>query len=284
MAENDTTGIVAFARSVRDGWDRHNGAQMSGGVAFFFALSAAPLLIVVASVAVFILGQQVASGQLASHLVPIIGEQATAALQDAVRAKLTTTRTGVLAIAAIAIGTIMGAAGAVGQLRTSLNVVLGRGESGSGLRSYASDWLTSIVAVFAIAAAGVILIASWVVSAGTEILPGGPLHGVVQVLISITLYYVLVVLGYWRLPAQNPPFRASLAGAGVATAIGALATLGMVIFLESGFAATIYGTAASFFMFLMWLWMVATGFIMGAETVLVVAERRQTHPTPETNG
>lgn len=272
MAEQESKGLGALVANVADGWDRHNGIQMSGSVAFFFALSAAPLLIVAAAASAFLLGREVTGGQLVNHLGPIIGVQATHGLQNAVKATLASTKNGVLAIILAVVGTVFGAAGAVVQLRTSLNVVLGRSDAGA-LRAAAGDWFTAVVAVFVIAGAGVVLLVSWVATAAAVILPGGPLQGPAQGLLTIAVYYALIALAYGRLPSHRPPWRASLVGSGVASLFAAVASGGIMIFLGTGFAATVYGEAASFFLFLMWLWFVAIGFIFGAETVRVLVER-----------
>jgi uncharacterized BrkB/YihY/UPF0761 family membrane protein len=273
-AQEQTTGVGALIADVFDGWDRHNGAQMSGSVAFFMALSAAPLLIVVAAASVLILGRQVVSGQLVTHLSPVIGLQATRGLQGAVRATIESTKNGTFAIIAAVVGTVFGAAGAVIQLRTSLNVILGR-DAVSALRAAANDWFTAVLAVFVIATAGVVMLTSWVATAAVEVLPGGPLQAPAQALITIALYYGLVTLAYLRLPARRLPRGASLIGSGIATLFAVVASVGIMVFLGTGFASTVYGTAASFFLFLMWLWLVATGFIIGAESARALAKRER---------
>jgi membrane protein len=267
VAEEQKTGLGALVANVAGGWDRHNGIQMSGSVAFFIALSIAPLIIVVAILSAFLLGRQVTSTLMVGHLAPIIGTQGTRSLQSAVRVTVESTSNGLLAIIIAVVGTVFGAGGAVVQMRTSLNVILGKDED-TALWAAARDWFTAIGAVLVIAVAGVIVIGSWAASGAVA---GAP-KTAVESLATIAVYLGLVTLAYRRLPSHRPPWRASLAGSGLATIVATGASVGMGIYLGSGFAASAYGSAASFFLFLMWLWITATGFIVGAETVRVLAD------------
>jgi membrane protein len=269
MAEEHKLGLAAFVADVGEGMDHHNGGQMSGSIAFFFALSIAPLIIVVAILGAALLGRQVTAGLMIGHLSPIIGAQGTRGLQSAVRVTVESTSNGLLAIITAVIGTVFGAGGAVVQMRTSLNVILGK-RADTALRGAARDWLTAVGAVVVIAIAGVVLIGSWAVSGAM----GGSAKTPAEVLATGAVYFFLLTLAYLRLPSRRPPLRASLIGSAVATLVAAGASVGMGIYLGSGFAASSYGTAASFFLFLMWLWITATGFIVGAETVRVLAEKR----------
>jgi membrane protein len=268
MAEDRRAGLGAFIAGVSGGWDQHNGIQMSGSIAFFIALSIAPLILVVAILSAALLGRQVTSSLMVGHLAPIIGAQGTRSLQSAVRVTVESTNNGLLAIITAVVGTLFGAGGAVVQMRTSLNVILGKQED-TALRAAARDWLTAIGAVLVIAVAGVIVIGSWAASGA---MTGAP-KTAAESLATIAVYFGLMTLAYNRLPSHRPPWRASLAGAGVATLVAAGASVGMGIYLGSGFAASAYGTAASFFLFLMWLWLSATGFIVGAETARMLGGR-----------
>lgn len=268
MTTERKPGLGGSIANVSGGWDRHNGIQMSGSVAFFIALSVAPLIIVVAILAAFVFGRQVTSALMISHLAPVIGGQGTRSLQSAVRVTVDSTNNGLVAIIIAVFGTLFGAGGAVVQMRTSLNVILGRDDD-TALRAAARDWAVAIAAVFVIAIAGVIVIGSWIATQAV----GGPVRTPAEAVATIAVYFGLMTLAYVGLPSHRPPWRASLVGAAIATLVAAGASVGMGIYLSTGFAASSYGTAASFFLFLMWLWIMATGFIIGAETVRVLGEQ-----------
>jgi membrane protein len=88
------------------------------------------------------------------------------------------------------------------------------------------------------------------------------------------VFFGLLVLGYRLLPSRRPPWATSALGAVLATVVAVLATAGMSIYLRTGFASSIFGAAASFFVFLMWMWFIAIGFIVGAEWIRVMVARR----------
>lgn len=267
MTDPKNPSLGAFIANVADGWDSHNGIQMSGSVAFFIALSVAPLIIVVAILAAVLFGRQVTSALMVGHLAPIIGGQGTRSLQSAVRVTVDSTSNGLVAIVIAVVGTLFGAGGAVVQMRTSLNVILGK-DHDTALRAAAGDWLVAILAVFVIAIAGVVVIGSWAVSGAA----GAPLRTPAETIATIAVYFGLMVLAYRGLPSRRPAWHASFVGSAVAALVAVAASVGMGIYLGTGFAASSYGTAASFFLFLMWLWLMATGFIIGAETVRALAE------------
>jgi uncharacterized BrkB/YihY/UPF0761 family membrane protein len=60
-------------------------------------------------------------------------------------------------------------------------------------------------------------------------------------------------------------------GAGL---IALAATTGAAVYLGMGFAANAYGAAASFFVLLLWLWLLGVGFVVGAEVTRAWEELR----------
>ena len=269
MAENDDARMGAAA-DVLDGWNGHNGIQLAGSLAFFGALSAAPLIVVGAVAASLLLGQKAASGDLVAQLTPIVGAGAAKGLQSAALAAMTPGR-GIAATVVAVVGTLFGAAGVVVQMRGSLDMILGRQDLGP-IRGALGDWLSATTAVFAIGVAAVVALTAWAAVASATLLTG-PLESLATGIATSAILFGLTGLGYRFLPSRRPAWPIALAGAGLAVAIAVAATLGMSVYVWTGLAASVYGAAASFFLLLMWLWFIGIGFILGAELVRVLVGR-----------
>jgi membrane protein len=262
----DSPGLIG---DVAAGWTDHNGIQMAGALAFFGALSAAPLIVVAVVAAGILLGREVASGQVVAQLTPVIGEGAAKALQSAAMIALSPKQGLIAAIVAI-VGTLFGAAGVVIQMRTSLDMVLGREDLGA-IRSAIADWGSAITAVFTIGVAAVLALTAWSVATSLAVVAGGAPGTLAVGVTTSVVFFALLTLGYRLLPSRRPPWRSGAVGAGIATVAAILATAAMSLYLRTGFAASVYGAAASFFVFLMWLWFVGIGFVVGAECVRVLS-------------
>ena len=273
VASTTTDKPLGLTADIAAGWNKHNGIQMAGALAFFGALSAAPLIVVAATAAAVLLGEQAASGELVAQLTPVIGAGAAKGLESAAQAAMVPDRGMIATLTAIA-GTLFGAAGVVVQMRTSLDMILGREDLGP-LRGALGDWLSAGTAVFAIGVAAVIALAGWSLATSVEVLAGGPQGTVAEGAATSAVFFGLLVLGYRLLPSRRPPWRVGVLGSAVATVVAILATAGMSIYLRTGFASSIFGAAASFFVFLMWLWFIGIGFIIGAEWIRVVVQRER---------
>lgn len=268
---NETKDGPGLIGDVAAGWNDHNGIQMAGALAFFGALSAAPLIVVAIVAAGVLLGREAASGQLVAQLTPVIGEGAARALESAALLALSP-KQGFVAVIVAVVGTLFGAAGVVIQMRTSLDMVLGREDLGP-VRGAIADWGSAITAVFTIGVAAVLTLTTWSVATSLAVISGGATGTLAVGATTSVVFFALLTLAYRLLPSRRPPWRSGAVGAGVATVVAVLATAAMSLYLRTGFAASVYGAAASFFVFLMWLWFVGIGFVVGAECVRVLSER-----------
>ena len=271
VTETDNHEPLGLAADIMGGWNGHNGIQMAGALAFFGALSAAPLIVVAAAAASVFFSRQGASGELVAQLTPIIGAGAAKGLESAAAVALSPER-GLMATVVAVVGTLFGAAGVVVQMRTSLDMILGRDEI-DPLRGALGDWLSAGTAVFAIGVAAVLTLVAWALVSSVTALGGGPLGALAEGTASTVVFFGLLVLGYRLLPSRRPAWERATVGAAVATLVAIVATVGMSIYLATGFASSVYGAAASFFVFLMWMWFIGIGFIVGAETIRALGER-----------
>ncbi len=264
MARAAGDGIRDVAASAYRAWDADSGVLLAGGLAFFAALSMSPLLVVAVSIVQGVLGNAAAASQFYSHLAPVIGAPAAAALEQTVALK-TSTGGSQLATSLALLGALLGAGGLFLQVRASLDIVFGDPRP-TGLRGMLGEVVRASMGLFGLGLFAVLVSGVW--SAVSTLTGGDPgrLAGTLEVVLTAALLLVLLGLGYRYLPKGRAPWRAAWAGSAVATVIASASTVGFMAYLALGLAANAYGAAASFFVFLLWLWFLGIGFVIGAET------------------
>lgn len=243
--------------------DRHAGFLVAGGLAFFTALSLAPLFVVALNMLERLLGRAVAAGQFAERLTPIVGSQAAAAVQGAVAAGLRPGQGELASVIAIAVS-VVGAAGLFLQVRAALDVIFEQPRP-TGAGGFIREALRAALALFwaalglvAIAAAGSII---------SALAPGGRELGIglAEGLVTAVVYWFLLALAFRYLALVRTPWPAVLIGAGAGAIIAVVTTAAMAAYLGLGFATNAYGAAAGFWVLLLWLWTLGLSFVYGAE-------------------
>jgi membrane protein len=246
------------------GWDRDNGILIAGGLAFFTALSLAPLIVVALSIVQIVLGRAATAGTLFERMAPVVGVPAATAIQNTVLHTMPTGPPGVpLAIGVIA--AVIGAGGLILQVRASLDIVYGPPGKPAGLRGMLADVLRASMAVFVLGVYLVAVGAVWAAGSALSARMGSQVEATVEALITILMLFALLAFAYRYLAAAGQPWDAALAGSAVATLVMSASTIGFTVYLALGLAASAYGAAASFFVFLLWLFFMGIGFVVGAE-------------------
>jgi membrane protein len=263
---------VAVAKAAMAGFDAHSGVLVAGGLAFFGALSLAPLLVVALSLLENVLGKAAAAGQVATRLTPIIGAQGAAAIQAVVAKSIVPGQSATAAAIAFIIA-LFGAGGLFLQVRASLDVVFGKPRP-TGWRGMLGEIIDAAAAMFGIGLA--VLIVSGGQSIISVLAPAGSefANGIVQSLFTAAILFGLVALAYRYLVQGRVPWTAASVGSLVCGVIAIVATVGMTAYLGLGFATSAYGAAASFFVLLLWLWFLGIAFVVGAEFARAFEELR----------
>src|SRR6476620_293965 len=111
-----------FVTLTYEKWSRDNVPQLGASLAFYTALSIAPLLVISLAVGAFVFGDEAARGEVASQMRSLIGSQGAHAVEDMIdnankpASGVTATVLGVLML-------LFGASGVFGELQQSLNKI-----------------------------------------------------------------------------------------------------------------------------------------------------------------
>jgi membrane protein len=105
-------------------WYKHKAPRLSAALAFYTALSLAPILVVVIAVAGFVFGQQAAQGQIVWQIQGLVGHDSAVAIEkviDGARKPLTGSLAAVVGVGLL----LFSATAVVAELRDALQHDLG---------------------------------------------------------------------------------------------------------------------------------------------------------------
>ena len=269
-------------------WWADNCMRLSASLAFYTALSLAPLVLLVVGLTGLVIERQQVAGQLAAQLEGLVGP----AGRQLVEAILTTgTPQGSLITTIVGLVTlILGATAVFGELQTTLNLIWEvQPAPTGGLWASVGAWLRqrflSLAIVFAIA---FLLLVSLVVSTALAGLTTA-LHGADQTLlghaldiaISLVVLTVLFALLFRYVPDAEIRWRDVWIGGGVSAVLFTLGKTAIGYYIGHASVGSAYGAAGSLVVLLVWVYYSALIFFFGAEfTHAWAARHRAVVPKP----
>lgn len=265
------TDLKRVARETIAGWSADKVPRLGAALAYYAALSIAPLLLIVIGVAGLALGNEAAQGQIVGQIRGLIGLDGAKAIEDV----LAHSRQPAGGVTAAIVGTVtllVGASGVFGQLQDALNTIwhVDAKPSGSWM-TVLKDRFVSLTMVFGV---GFLLLVSLVISAALaaagawlqSIGPGLEAFGhLIDFALSITVASALFAMIFKYLP--DAPIRWSDVRVGaVATAL--LFVVGKTaigLYLGHASVGSTYGAAGSFVVLLVWVYYSTQILLLGAE-------------------
>jgi membrane protein len=251
-------------------WSSDQAATIGAALAFYCAFSIAPLLVILLTVAGWIVGAEAAYGHLASQLTALFGKSTAVILLQAVRSSQTAD--GTIATIVSAFTLLLGATTVFNALEAALEQIWGARELvPRGLRGWVR---TRILSFGLILAVGFLLLVSLSLSTALAALRAAigrrftefvVLAGVLDFVISIGLVTGLIALIYRYMPARRMQWRPILWGALVTALLFHLGRWGIAWYLGRSSQPSAFGAAASFAAMLLWLYYSAQIFLLGAE-------------------
>ena len=248
-------------------------------LAFFTALSLAPLLVIALVIAGAAYGAEAARGEVAGKLAGLVGERPAAAVEEIV-AHAHGPGTGAVAIAVSVVTLIIGATGVFVELQEALNDVWKvQPKPGRPIRTFARARLASLGMVIGI---GFLMLVSLILTTATEAVgrsAAGTVPGasaVVQVANLVALFVVeafLFGMIFKLLPNAKPSWRDVGTGALLTAVLFNLGKYLIGTYLRYSGSLSGFGAASSLMAFLMWIYFSALVLIFGAEVTKVTARR-----------
>jgi membrane protein len=265
-----------FSRSYSD-FNEDQAPRLGAALAYYTALSLAPLLILLIAIAGFVLGKEAAQGQLFEEIRNMVGADGAKAIEDMVQ-NASKPASGIVA-SIIGLGTLVfGASSVASELRTSLNTIWDQPQDpNEGIKEMVTQRSYALVVVLG---CGFLLVVSLAISSivagagkvATGWLPfSEPVLHALNLLISIAVITVVFAFLFKYLPDVNVQWRDVMLGAAVTAVLFTIGKFLIGMYLgKAGFGST-YGAAGSLVIVLVWVYYSAQIFFFGAEFTQVYA-------------
>ena len=270
MIGNRMRRAGALAKCAVVHWVADNSATTGAALAFYCAFSLAPLLIILVTVAGWIVDAELAYGYLSDQLTALFGKATANVLLQAMESSQSAE--GSIATL-ISIGSlVIGATTVFAALEAALEQIWGAAAlAPTGWKG----WIrTRILSFGVILAVGFLLLVSLSISTALTALRGVVaarftefvvFTAAVDFAISIGLITGLIALIYRYLPARQLPWRPILWGALATALLFHLGRYVVGLYLSQSTQPSAFGAAAAFAAMLLWLYYTAQIFLLGAE-------------------
>lgn len=254
--------------------------RLSAALSYYSVFSLAPLLLIVISVAGAFFGEEAASGVLADTLRSSIGASAADAVQEMVMRtrkpseNLIASITGVLLV-------VVGATGVFAQLQDALNTVWSvEQKPGKVIKTLLRDRLQGFTMVLGI---GFLLLTSLMLTAGLQMASNliaqlVPIPPFVWKLLSSTISFLIVASLFGAifrfLPDVEIEWKDVRFGAVLTAGLFVLGEIVLAWYLGRAATASVYGSAGSLVLILLWVNYASLILLLGAEFTAVNARNR----------
>lgn len=263
--------------------------NLGGALAFYTALSLAPLLVLILSVAGFLWQEGQVRAELVRRVHQLVGPSGAEVIETIMREAGRNNAQGPAAIIG-GITLLFGATTAFAQLQYSLNRVWNvEPRPGRSAWAFLRKRLLSLLMILAIA---VLLVASLVYSASLRFLVsstdfdlpgGGTTWTVLGLLASLAVYTAIFTVMHHTLPDVRMGWKDSLLGGAVTAVLFAIGKEVLGWYLGSRGVASAYGAAGSLFVLLVWVYYSSLIFFVGAELTQAFADEMGHHVEPDGN-
>lgn len=282
--------IKSWLTQLRDAakiWLDHNAFQHAGALAYYTLFSLAPLVIILVAIVGAVYGEEAASGEISAGIGDLIGPQAAAAVEEAVR-RSRPQEAGILPTLAGIGALLFGATTVFAQMQGSLNEFWGvrAKPARSGVLTFVTVRLLSLGMVLII---GFLLLTSFAISVAiTSVLEyAGHWVPVPKVVaagadLSVSLFISTLLFGllYRVLPDVHLRWKDVWRGAMVTALLFVLGQYLISLYLTHIATTSTYGAAGSLVLVLLWVYYSSLILLFGTALTRVTVMRRHGQVTP----
>ena len=286
---NVLSNTWSLLRQTMSEWVEDKVPQLGAALAYYTALSIAPLLVIALTIAAQVFDESTARGQLQDELRSLVGDDGSKAIEQMIESA-NKPGEGIFASVLSFLILLVGASGVFGQLQQSLNTIWEvQPKPGRGVWGVIQDRFLSLAMVFGIA---FLLLVSLILSAaltslGTvfERLPDSLvwLSQAAHFSISLVLITLLFALMFKYLPDVKIAWRDVWLGAIITAILFTVGKFAIGLYLGHSAMASSYGVAGSFVVLLVWVYYSSQILFFGAEFTQVYANRYGSRIVPAEN-
>lgn len=280
-------GCWNLFRSAITEWVDDKAPRLGAALAFYTALSLAPLLVVVLAIAGLAYGHKAVEGQLVWQMQDMIGVEGAKAIQALISAAHRPT-SGIIATVVGLLTLFFGASSAFAELSDALNTIwrVPVNPRQSGVASLFEMIKRRTVSFLMVLGVGLLLLvtlctAAWITAAETffgDLLPmPGFLLQAVNFVISFLVITMLFALIFKVLPDVRLKWSDVAIGAAITALLFSVGKFLIGVYLGTTTIASSYGAAGSFLIVLLWVYYSAQVFFLGAEFTKIYTKRYGSH-------
>jgi membrane protein len=262
--------FLALMSCAARNWIADNASTTGASLAFFCAFSIAPLLVIVLTMAGWVVGASAAYSQIDAQLNGLFGPATAKILLGAI--KSSQQREGLLATVVSAVTLLIGATTVLSALQTLLEQIW-KSEALASVGVW--GWIrTRFLSLAFILTLGFLLLVSLTISTGISSLQkhiGGQRSAVVwaigafDLLVSVSLVAFLFALIFRYMPARRLPWTVVAIGGLLTAVLFDVGRWAVSLYLSHSTQPSAFGAAASFATLLLWLYYTSLIFLFGAE-------------------
>ncbi len=267
--------LARLVKSTLSAWSEDNVPRLGASLAYYTALSLAPLIIVVLGVAGLAFGRDAVRGELVWQIQDTVGYQGAEVIQELIRSSHHES-SGIIATILGLIALFFGATSAVVELTDALNTIwhVPEVKSQTGLKSVFLFLKQRSISFAMVLGVGFLLLVSlllsaWLAAVGrffSVVLPlPEPILHIITLVLSFLVTTVLFAMIYKLLPSVRLDWSDVMIGAAVTSLLFSLGKLLLALYLGKSTFASSYGAAGSFVIVLAWVYYSAQIFYLGAE-------------------
>jgi membrane protein len=285
---NVTSGWNLLRRTFAE-WSEDKAPQLGASLAFYSAISIAPLLVIALSIAAFFLGEEAARGKVIEEFQGLVGSEGGKAIEDMI-ASANKPGAGLIATLLSIATLLFGASGVFGQLQDALNTIWEvKPKPGRGILGFVRDRFLSFAMVLGVAFLLLVslLLTTAIAAIGLsdDTLPNSLqwLAQVVNFAVSFAVISALFAMIFKLLPDVRMSWNDVWLGAIVTAVLFTIGKLAIGLYLGHSSMASSYGVAGSFVVLLVWTYYSAQILFFGAELTQVYANTYGSRIVPTEN-
>jgi membrane protein len=270
-------------------WSEDKVPRLGAALAFYTALSVAPLLVISLRVAAAVFGDEAARGEIERQSQALLGAEGAQALQEMVK-NANEEKSGTVAAVLGVVTLLFGASGVFGQLQDSLNTIWEvQPRPGRGIMGFLKDRFLSFAMVmgtaFLLLVSLMISAALTAISSFTNWLPDSLqfLTTALHAAISLAVITGLFAVTFKLVPDVEIDWRDVWTGAAITAILFTIGKFALGVYLGRSSMASSYGVAGSLVVFLVWVYYSAQIVFFGAEFTQVYANRYGSNIKPSDN-
>jgi membrane protein len=260
-------------------WVKDKVPRLGAALAYYTALSIAPLVVIIIAIAGLAYGQRAAQHQLNTQIQEWVGHDAAMAIQAMIKHSRSVAE-GVIAGGVGVVMLLLGASGVFSELQDSLNTIWEvQPKPGRGILGMLKDRFLSFAMVLGI---GFLLLVSLVITSALSAI-GAYIAGlfadiasvlqVVTFFVSVGVILLLFALIFKYLPDAKIAWKDGWMGAGLTALLFVLGKYLLGVYLAHSGIASTYGATGSFVVLLVWVYYSAQILYFGAEFTKVYANK-----------